>query len=402
MREGLPGDWPAGYDDPEPCTPAWQQEHTGVDARLVTRIAREFARNAEVTEGRSMIVMGAGTNHWYHSDQIYRSMLSLVLLCGCQGVNGGGWAHYVGQEKVRPITGFGVMAFATDWTRPPRQQATTSFWYLATDQYRYERFGVEELDEPARRRPPARASTSPTRSPRRRAWAGCRATRRSTATRWTSATRPQAAGRDPVEHVVDELRNGGLRFAAEDPDDPANFPRILTLWRANLLGSSSKGHEYFLRHLLGVEQHAVTAEETPAELRPTEVDWREEAPTGKLDLFTTIDFRMNGSALYSDIVLPAATWYEKNDISSTDLHPFVHSFNEAIPPPWEARTDWAAFNKVAEQFQRLRRNTSACAATSSPRRCCTTRPTSSRSPAASCATGSSASASPCPGARCPS
>jgi len=75
-------------------------------------------------------------------------MLSLVLLCGCQGVNGGGWAHYVGQEKVRPITGFGVAAFATDWVRPPRQQATTSFWYLATDQWRYERFGVEELTSP--------------------------------------------------------------------------------------------------------------------------------------------------------------------------------------------------------------------------------------------------------------
>ncbi len=53
-----------------------------------------------------MIVMGAGTNHWFHSDQIYRAMLNLVLLCGCQGVNGGGWAHYVGQEKVRTITGF--------------------------------------------------------------------------------------------------------------------------------------------------------------------------------------------------------------------------------------------------------------------------------------------------------
>ena len=36
---------------------------------------------------------------------------------------------------------------------------------------------------------------------------------------------------------------------------------------------------------------------------------------------------MNGSALYSDVVLPAATWYEKHDLSSTDLHPFVHSFN---------------------------------------------------------------------------
>ena len=63
---------------PKPYTPAWQEEHTGVDAGRVTRVAREFARNAERTNGRSMIVMGAGTNHWFHSDQIYRAMLSLV------------------------------------------------------------------------------------------------------------------------------------------------------------------------------------------------------------------------------------------------------------------------------------------------------------------------------------
>jgi nitrate reductase alpha subunit len=62
---------------------------------------------------------------------------------------------------------------------------------------------------------------------------------------------------------------------------------------------------------------------------------------------------MNGSCLYSDVVLPAATWYEKHDLSSTDLHPFVHPFNAAIPPPWETRTDWDAFNTVAERFSEL-------------------------------------------------
>ncbi len=351
-REGLPGDWPSGDDDPLPCTPAWQQEHTGVDAALVTRIAREFARNAEVTEGRSMIVMGAGTNHWYHGDQIYRSMLTLVLLCGCQGVNGGGWAHYVGQEKVRPITGFGVAAFATDWTRPPRQQATTSFWYLATDQYRYERFGVDELTSPLGNGSlSGRHFADTIAQSTRMGWLPSHPTLNRNPL--DLCDEADAAGVAPADHVVEELRAGRLRFAAEDPDDPANFPRILTLWRANLLGSSSKGHEYFLRHLLGVGQNAVRAEETPEDRRPTEVAWRDEAPTGKLDLFTTIDFRMNGSALYSDIVLPAATWYEKNDISSTDLHPFVHAFSEAVLPPWEARTDWSAFEKVAEQFQRL-------------------------------------------------
>src|SRR5690625_6557021 len=61
-----------------------------------------------------MIIMGAGTNHWFHSDTIYRTFLTLTNLCATQGVNGGGWAHYVGQEKVRPITGWMHLANALD------------------------------------------------------------------------------------------------------------------------------------------------------------------------------------------------------------------------------------------------------------------------------------------------
>ncbi|GAA2344299.1 hypothetical protein SVIO_007440 [Streptomyces violaceusniger] len=83
----------------------------------MARIAREFTRNAERTRGRSMIATGAGTNHWFHSDTIYRAFLALTTMTGCQGVNGGGWAHYVGQEKVRPLTGFQPLAFAFDWQR---------------------------------------------------------------------------------------------------------------------------------------------------------------------------------------------------------------------------------------------------------------------------------------------
>src|SRR5262249_42711286 len=113
-----------------------------------------------------------------------------------------------------------------------------------------------------------------------------------------------------------------------------------------------KGMEYFMRHLLGVED-AVRAAESPQRLRPTEVMWRDEAPRGKLDLATAIDFRMTSTCTYADVVLPAATWYEKHDISSTDMHPFVHSFNPAIAPPWETRTDFDAFHLIAEQFSRL-------------------------------------------------
>nr|WP_089330187.1 nitrate reductase subunit alpha [Actinomadura meyerae] len=351
-RDGLPGEWPDGYGDAaHPYTPAWQERITSVPAAAAERVAREFARNAELSRGRSMICMGGGTNHWYHSDQIYRAFFTLTMLCGCQGVNGGGWAHYVGQEKVRPLTGWQQAAFALDWQRPTRHMTGTSFFYLHTDQWRYETFGPGEMAGPLSRG-----------LFQGRTFADCVA--QASRLGWTPshpgfdrnpldlADEAAAAGRPVADHVVGELKAGRLRFACEDPDAPRNWPRVMTIWRANVLGSSGKGMEYFMRHLLGTDD-AVRAAESPPELRPAEVAWRDEAPRGKLDLLTTIDFRMTSSCTYADVVLPAATWYEKHDLSSTDMHPFVHSFNPAIAPPWESRTDFDAFRLIAEEFSRL-------------------------------------------------
>ena len=299
-----------------------------------------------------MIVMGAGTNHWFHSDLIYRSMLNLVLLCGCQGVNGGGWAHYVGQEKVRTITGFSTIAFALDWNRPPRQQAATPFWYLATDQWRYDAMAGDDHSSPVGDGVLGKRHVADCNAlAARLGWTPSYPTFDRNPLDLADAAKREGA--TVSDYVVDELKAGRLRFACEDPDAPDNFPRVLTIWRSNLLGSSSKGHEYFLKHLLGIPTNTVTASETPPEHRPKEVRWRDKAPEGKLDLLVTLDFRMAGTALHSDVVLPAATWYEKHDISTTDLHPFVHSFNPAITPPWETATDWDIFNRIAGSFSRM-------------------------------------------------
>ncbi|GAA2841743.1 nitrate reductase subunit alpha [Nonomuraea rubra] len=348
-RDGLPGQWPAGYGDAaQPYTPAWAEEITSVPAATTARIAREFARNAEVTEGRSMIAMGAGTNHWFHSDQIYRAFLTLTTLTGCQGVNGGGWGHYVGQEKVRPITGFQHLAFAFDWQRPTRHMAGTAFWYLATDQWRYERIGADELASPLGEGLfEGRSFADCNAQAARLGWLPSHPT--FDRNPLDLADEAGLKGVPVAEHVVNELTAGRLRFAAEDPGDPANFPRVLTVWRANLLGSSGKGNEYFLRHLLGTDAETRNEEGT----RPAEVTWREEAAEGKLDLLTTIDFRMTSTALFADVVLPAATWYEKHDLSSTDMHPFVHAFNPAIAPPWQTRSDYDAFLGLADAFSKL-------------------------------------------------
>ncbi|GAB6856156.1 nitrate reductase subunit alpha [Microbacterium xylanilyticum] len=353
-RDSLPGVWPTGYDDASaPGTPAWQEEITSVPAAQATRIAREFADNADRSGGRSMIIMGAGTNHWFHSDTIYRTFLALTTMTGCQGVNGGGWAHYVGQEKVRPLTGYSQYATAADWSRPGRQMIGTAFWYLATDQWRYDGLPADQLASPlARGRFADRTTADCLVESAKRGWMPSYPT--FDRNPLDLVDEAEVAGVEPAQYVVDSLADGSLRYAAEDPDSPANFPRIVTVWRANILGSSGKGNEYFLKHLLGTDA-AVRAPETRASARPKTVTWRDDAPNGKLDLLITADFRMTSTTLYSDIVLPAATWYEKHDLSSTDMHPFIHAFTPAIDTPWQTRTDFDMFGLLAQRFSEMAR-----------------------------------------------
>ena len=164
------------------------------------------------------------------------------------------------------------------------------------------------------------------------------------------ADEAEAAGKPVGDYVVEQLKSGSLRFAVEDPDAPENWPRVLTMWRANLFGSSAKGNEYFLRHLLGTDSSLSRDRDAAEEARPKELVWHEEAPEGKLDLLCMLDFRMTSSTIFSDVVLPAATWYEKHDINTTDMHPFIHSFNPAISPPWQTKTDWDIFQVISEAF----------------------------------------------------
>ena len=72
-----------------------------------------------------------------------------------------------------------------------------------------------------------------------------------------------------------------------------------------------------------------------------------------MDLVVDLNFRMDTSALYSDIILPAATWYEKADLNSTDMHSFIHPLSAAVPPCWESKSDWQIFNAIAERFSEL-------------------------------------------------
>lgn len=340
------------YDDNAAYTPAWAEAISGVPRQQIITVAREFAANAEKTHGRSMVIIGAAMNHWYHADMNYRGVINLLMLCGCIGQSGGGWAHYVGQEKLRPQTGWLPLAFALDWARPPRQQNSTSFFYAHTDQWRYEKLGLESIVSPLADKA---------------VWGGHSIDYNVRAERmgWLPSA-PQlktnplqvardaaAAGLDAKDHVVRALQGGTLELSCEDPDAPENWPRNLFVWRSNLLGSSGKGHEYFCRHLLGTESGVQGAELGSDDSRPDEVKWHAEAPRGKLDLLVTLDFRMSTTCLYSDIVLPTASWYEKNDLNTSDMHPFIHPLSAAVDPVWQSRSDWEIYKGLAQAFSEV-------------------------------------------------
>ena len=148
LERGLGGKAARSFADNIAYTPAWQEKITGVPAEKAIAVARGFAETAARTGGRALVIIGAAMNHWYHQDMNYRSIINMLMMCGTVGVSGGGWAHYVGQEKLRPQTGWTALAFALDWVRPPRQMNGTSFFYAHSDQWRYEKLSVAQILSP--------------------------------------------------------------------------------------------------------------------------------------------------------------------------------------------------------------------------------------------------------------
>lgn len=355
VDQGLGGDSiAASYDDDVPYTPAWQEKITGVKRDDVITVAREFAKNAEQTEGRSMIILGAGLNHWYNQDMNYRGIINMLIMCGCVGQSGGGWAHYVGQEKLRPQCGWLPLAFALDWVRPPRQMNGTSFFYRHSGQWRHEQIQLSEILSPLETNNEWKELSLIDCNVKAERMGWLPSAPQLDCNSLSIAKKAEKAGQDPAQYLIQALKNKNIQFAHSDPDNLNNAPKVLFVWRSNLLGASGKGHEYFLKYLLGTES-GIQGKDL-GELKgqkPKETIWRDKADEGKLDLFVTLDFRMSTNALYSDIVLPTATWYEKDDLNTTDMHPFIHTLSAALDPAWESRSDWDIYKGITQKFSEL-------------------------------------------------
>jgi complex iron-sulfur molybdoenzyme family reductase subunit alpha len=231
---------------------------TGLPAHEIRAFAHDLG-----TRKPAMIIHGAGTNHWYHNDLINRSFILLVALTGNVGKNGGGFNHYVGQERVWPEHGFIQLAYPEG--RSKQRFQNTTLWSYAH----------------------------------------------------SSSKDPHLHNGKPIEWYIQEsVKNGWM------PLWPAGGrkPRAFIVWRANYL-NQAKGNEVLESSL-----------------------WRD------LDLIVDVNYRMDTTALYSDVVLPAATYYEKVDLNSTDCHSYIHTFGKALEPLFECKTDWDIFRALARKI----------------------------------------------------
>lgn len=353
VDRGLIGEYAQSYDENIPYTPAWQEKYSGIGRETVAKLAREFAKNAEVTKGKSMVIIGAGINHWYHNNLQYRAPITALILTGCVGVNGGGMNHYVGQEKLTLMAPWLTIAMGLDWQRPPRLQQAPIWHYIHTDQWRYDDAFNNYIDTPQDSEVAKGHMADKIIQAVRNGWMPFFP--QFNENTFNIITELESQGitnpKEIIRAVVKRLVDRDLKFSVEDPDAPENWPRTWFIWRGNAIMSSAKGHEFFTKHYLGTHSSAIVGEHGKEYVK--EINWRDIAPEGKMDLVVDLNFRMDTSALYSDIVLPAAMWYEKNDLNTTDMHSFIHPLGKAVPPSWEAKSDWDIFRALADKVSEL-------------------------------------------------
>lgn len=232
VNRGLSGAYPADYNDENaPYTPAWSEKYTGIGRDVLIRFAREWATTAEHTQGKCTILIGAGINHWYHANLMYRAGIHALMFCGCVGVNGGGLAHYVGQEKLAPGESWASIAMAKDWFGPSRLQNAPSWHYVHTDQWRYEKDFTDYHTVPQNAGPESTAQGHTMDMQVRAVRQG-----------WLPfypqfpqnpielVKEARAAGATSTEEViawvVDRLKKKEMQFSVEDPDAEENWPRV--------------------------------------------------------------------------------------------------------------------------------------------------------------------------------
>ena len=85
-----------------------------------------------------MVIVGAALNHWYHNDMIYRGIINMLMMCGCV-INLAAAGRTMLVRKIASTVWLAPLAFASDWTRPPRRRMAPASSMRILSQWRHEK-----------------------------------------------------------------------------------------------------------------------------------------------------------------------------------------------------------------------------------------------------------------------
>ena len=233
-----------------PYTPAAGGDHQRADAQVIT-MARQFADNADKTHGKSMVIIGAAMNHWYHCDMNYRGIINMLMMCGCIGQSGGGgWAHYVGQGKLRPQTGWTALAFCARLDPSAAAAEQHQLLLLPYRSVALRKAGMEEVLSPLAEKPKFGGSMIDYNvRAERMGWLPSAPQFRPIPCR--SFAMPPLPAPTRRSGQTQALKGGRLKMSCEDRMHRRTGRATCSSGARTCLGSSGKGHECFLKHLLG-------------------------------------------------------------------------------------------------------------------------------------------------------
>ena len=73
--------------------------------------------------------------------------------------------------------------------------------------------------------------------------------------------------------------------------------------------------------------------------QPSQKEWMEKV-LPNMEFWVVLDTELNDSARYADIVLPVASWYEKEDVRVAYNNPYMTINEKAIEPLYESKPEW--------------------------------------------------------------
>lgn len=282
----------------EDYTPEKASRVTGVSPRLIEQLAEEFAA--------ARAAMSVTTAQWgkhYHGDLIQRAQLLVWALCGQFGRRGAGYDAF---PLIQPDTGFGyfqrrgaeglLSAEATDprfavWRDQGYTDEMVLFEYMSEA---YLKGGICNLSLLYHMHAGLMDMTAKNNS-------------------WDPYLKR------PIRQYLDEAFQKGWQVPVPRL---GKEPKVI-IERAGQFLRRSRTSGHIVQNLLP-----------------------------KLKLLVDIDVRMGSTALYSDIVLPAAGTYEKFSIYSPSPYcPYLHLIQPAVPPIGESKSDWEIFCLLAKKIE---------------------------------------------------